>query len=262
METTSSRDDMPTLMALGAVAATVSALAHETLGHGGVCVAVGGHITLLTSIRFHCLGATPLTDAAGPLGNAFAAALSLLLLRLCRPTAAATRLFLTFVAAINAFWLAGQMVYSAALNTEDLAFVARDLGWPHSWRVLTALLGIVLYVACGRIMTQAMRDLIVPGERAAQTRRRIAIAYLASAASAAIAGAMWRGDPWGSAFNGLLAIAIAPLGMWIGVARATRLGSRDATMVPIARSWAWVVGGGVLFVLFALTQGRGIGPLS
>jgi hypothetical protein len=55
------RDDLPTVVAAGVLTATLAALCHETLGHGLGCLAVGGRITLLTSIWFRCHGAKSLT---------------------------------------------------------------------------------------------------------------------------------------------------------------------------------------------------------
>jgi hypothetical protein len=55
------RDDLPMFIAAGVLTATLAALCHETLGHGLGCLAVGGRITLLTSIWFRCHGAKSLT---------------------------------------------------------------------------------------------------------------------------------------------------------------------------------------------------------
>ena len=46
------RDDVPTLIAAGALVSLVASLAHEALGHGLGCTIDGGQITLLTFLVF------------------------------------------------------------------------------------------------------------------------------------------------------------------------------------------------------------------
>lgn len=46
--------DLPTILAIGLLAYAVANLAHEGLGHGGVCVAVGGRPQEFNAIYFEC----------------------------------------------------------------------------------------------------------------------------------------------------------------------------------------------------------------
>lgn len=78
-------DDAATVIAIGALAATLADVCHETLGHGLGCFAASGRITLLTSIWFRCQGATALTDAGGPLASLIAGASVLAVLPAIRP---------------------------------------------------------------------------------------------------------------------------------------------------------------------------------
>ena len=63
-----------TLVAVSAVSFIVACVAHEAIGHGGMCLAVGGRIRLLTSVYFSGTNGGALTDAAGPLMNLVAGA--------------------------------------------------------------------------------------------------------------------------------------------------------------------------------------------
>jgi hypothetical protein len=253
-------DDWPTVLAIGAAAASLAAFAHEAAGHAIGCLLVGGRVMLLTSINFRCQGATWVTDAAGPIGNLLPAVGALVLLRLRAAWTAPARLFLVMLGGINLFWFAGQMMYSAALETEDLWFVARALAWPRSWRVLASVIGVAAYAIGIHELARAARALIVPGQRSAALRRRIGVAYLGAAASAVIAGLLWAGDPLGSALNGLLAVGVAPIAFWLVVMRAQRLGPCQDETKPIARSTFWLIVSLAIFLAFAATQGRGIGP--
>jgi hypothetical protein len=60
------------------LAGTLVALCHATLGHGIGCIAVGGHITLLTFIWLRCYGATSLTDAGGGIADVLLGSITLM----------------------------------------------------------------------------------------------------------------------------------------------------------------------------------------
>lgn len=47
----------------------LSAIIYEMIGHGGTCLAPGGHITLLSSVYFRSNPHFFQVDAAGPLAN-------------------------------------------------------------------------------------------------------------------------------------------------------------------------------------------------
>jgi hypothetical protein len=248
-------DDPMTVIAVGVLAATLAAVCHETLGHGLGCIAVGGRITLLTSIYFRCLGASALIDAAGPLGSFLAglAAFAFLSLRSCGRT---MRLFLILFGAFNLFWLFGQMVYCALLGKDDWAFVALQMGWSWVWRPIAAGIGVAGYALALRQSSVAL------AETGAPTPAAIRLAYIAAVASAVIAGLMWHPLPVRSAIEGFLTVGLAPLGLLIAAARAGRAEAAIAPCLPIPRSRWWIAVGGMVFGIFLLTQGLGLGPLA
>jgi hypothetical protein len=73
---------------------------HEALGHGSMCLALGGHIRILTSAIFRCDLRSSWIDPAGPLGNIFVGTLSLFLVNVVPRRAAGARLFLWPSAAV------------------------------------------------------------------------------------------------------------------------------------------------------------------
>ena len=70
------QDDVPTIVVVALAAMVVATVAHEVIGHGSVCLAIGGHVTELTSIYFQCSARSTWIAAGGPLGNLGAAALA------------------------------------------------------------------------------------------------------------------------------------------------------------------------------------------
>src|ERR1039458_624934 len=151
MEATLRTHSFSTLAAIAAVAFILACVAHEPIGHGGMCLAVGGRVTLLTSVYFHCTNGGPLTDAAGPLMNLIVGAACWSLAR-SRPLASQSRLFFALAMAFNLFWGAGYFIFSAVTNTGDWAFVLRGLSLEPRWvwRLLMGALGVVIYVCTVR----------------------------------------------------------------------------------------------------------------
>jgi hypothetical protein len=257
-----STDDAATLISIGAIAAVLAMVAHETLGHGIGCIAAGGQITLLTSIWFRCLGASWITDIAGPIGNVFAVVAAMLAWWAFPRMNSGMRVFLTLFAGINLFWFCGQIVYSAALDIDDVAFVAHALDWPPYWRAVAIAAGVAMYAAGVHGMARLVRGLVVEDDAAGALRRRVGIAHGAAAACEGLMGLLWAKDPWGSAFNALLAVGVAPGGLWLALLRAERGGVGTAMTLHVARSAAWIFTGAVVCIAFAWLQARGIGPLS
>lgn len=248
-------DDTATVIAIGALAATLAAVCHETLGHGLGCVGTGGHITLLTSIWFRCSKWSAITNAGGPIGNLAAGLLALVLLDRTRPNPR-VKLFLLMFGALNLFWFMGQLAFNSLKNADDWHYTALQMGWPAAWRVVGAVVGIGGYVLVSRWISAIVRK--QSGPRAYAIR----LAYAAAAASAVIAGLMWQPDPLGSGFEGFLTLGIAPLGILYVARRAGRDIDHDAGTGPVPRSWSWISVSVVLFGVFLFVQATGLGSMA
>lgn len=246
-------DDPATLAALGVLAMVAAHVAHEAIGHGGACLAVGGEVTRLTSIFFRCQGATPFTDVAGPLGGLTCGMLALGGLAVAPAGARRARLFLLLTGAVALFWFFGQMARDAALGVDDWAQIAVG----SVWRWPLVALGVAGYAVTLGIAISVARSLAAatPGG----TRRRLLVPYGAALVAAVAAGLLWHGDRLGAAKEELLTMGLAPLGyLW-----AARVAVRHPqASPPVARSWPWIAAAVIAFAAFALTQGLGLGRLS
>ena len=246
-------DDAITVAAAGVLAATLAAVCHETVGHGIGCVAAGGQVELLTSIWFRCHGATSLTDAGGAIAGVIFGALALSL-PLHRLGDAAARLTLLMFGAISLLWVAAQLVVHPVFDRDDWHFIALRMHWPWAWRPLLAVFGALFYAAIVRWIVSLLANSAVPVQA-------IRLAYVAGAASAALAGLMWSPQPVRSAVEGVLTLGVAPLGLLLAVWRVkSRL--KHPGRAVIARSWYFVSISLTVFTAFAVLQGRGIGPLT
>lgn len=247
--------DTATVVAIGTLAATLAAICHETLGHGLSCVASGGHIALLTSIWFRCQGGAPITDTGGPLGNLVAGTAALVLLSHTRPGPRA-RLFMLMFGALNLFWFAGQLALDAIKGIDDWGYSALTMHWPALWQPVGAVVGIGGYLLVGRWVAALIRK---QGSPQAATVR---LAYVASAASAVIAGLMWAPAPLRSAWEGFLTLGVAPLGLLFAARKTDRERAHDAGRDAVPRSWGWLAISAVIFVLFLFVQAEGLGSMA
>jgi hypothetical protein len=237
------------------------------MGHGGSCLAVGGHVVTLSSVYFRCSGGGPLTDMAGPFGNMFAGGAAWLLLHRRVHVAPTCWLLVLLSMALNWFWAAGYLVFSGLTDVGDWAFAAHDIVgrgvW--QWRPVAVLLGLVCYAATFRLTRRAIGATGLGAEPQASRRHRmIRTAYAAAAISACLAAALFvprpgfSGTPFDATRQAVQEIGIASAGLWFVGRRSLAVPSPATPLAAIGRSWIWIVTGILVFFAFAATMGRGV----
>ena len=236
-----------TFSAIAAIAFIIACVAHEAIGHGGMCLAVGGHVTLLTSVYFHCTNGGPLTDAAGPLMNLIVGATCWFVARK-RPLISQSRLFFVLIMAFNLFWGAGYFVFSAITNTGDWAFVLRNLFLEPLWlwRLLMGALGMVIYVRSIR----AVATLVPPGTP-------LVWLYIVAGIVSCVAALFYTGP----VLPAVQEAAQESFGANVGLLFIAYRKSKQSHDLPsqnlFAHSNAWLLSSALVTVLFLLVLGRG-----
>lgn len=247
-------DDIATVVAIAALAACLATVAHEAVGHGLPCIALGGEITQLTSVYFQCSAEGTAIAAGGPTGNLAAAALSYWAFTFTPANATRTRFLLLLTMAFSLFWFAGYLGYSAARQTGDLYFVAYDLfGSPtfalRAGAIIIALLLYFVGVRAARILS----DQLSPDPK--RVRRLLYIGWIAATLSGIAAALMYAPDRVGAAVQAALEIGAASLPLLTrGV--VAPIGARAPNAI-IERSWPWIAASTLVFATFVLTLGRG-----
>lgn len=249
MKPLSNAQSYSTIAAIAAVAFVVACVAHEVIGHAGMCLAVGGHITLLTSVYFRCTNGGPLTDAAGPLMNLIVGTACWALARNREP-ATHSRLFFVFAMAFNLFWGAGYFIFSAVTNTGDLAFVLRDLSLEPQWlwRLLMGSFGAAMYVGSVR----AVATEVPPGTP-------LVWPYLVGGVVSCVAALFFVGP----VLPAVLEAGKESLGAAVGLPFVAYRGAKQAHTSGspgfVASSNGWLLFGALVTILFVLLLGRGCG---
>jgi len=247
MKLPSSTNSYYTLSAITAIAYITACVAHEVIGHGGMCLVVGGRVTLLTSVYFRGTNGGPLTDAAGPLMNLIFGTVCWSFARK-RPLASQSRLFFVLAMAFNLFWSAAYFIFSAVTNTGDWAFVLRDLSlkpiW--MWRLLMGALGVVIYVRSAR----AVDKLVPPGTS-------LLLSYLVAGVVSCVAALFFTGP----VLPAVREAAHSSFGAAVGLLFLAYRRSKQPHTSPslVAYNNGWLLFSVLIIMLFSLVLGRGCG---
>jgi hypothetical protein len=251
------KNDWPTVAAISLIAMCLVTFDHEALGHGGACLALGGHIRILSSAIFRCDLRSIWIDPAGPFANLAVGALSLVLVNVVPRRLAGARLFLILVACFSFFWEAGYVIDAMRVRYGDWYFAAQDfLGEPSSWwRITGALAGIGLYFVTARWASRALSNL---WPRAAVARGVARTAWAVASLGAALAALAYVGEGWDDLRDAALEIGAGSWPLLI-------IPSSDLQMEPalpavlIERRWIIIGASLAVYALFAATLGRGVG---
>jgi len=250
------KNDWLTAAAIGLMAMCVVTFDHEALGHGGLCVALGGHIRLLTSSLFRCDVKTGWLDVAGPLGNLFVATLALVCLRFVPARLPGLRLFLITVTAFGYFWESGYLIRAMHRKEGDLYFAVQYFwGEPSvGQRLLAASVGLIFFLFTARLASKLLLDL---WPNAAQARSIARTVWISATLGAALAALAYQGHGWGDLRDSVLEIGLASFPfLFIPV----RSGSAENPSPPavLERSYSTVALAALMYAVFVATMGRGI----
>jgi hypothetical protein len=229
---------------------------HEALGHGSVCLALHGHIVLLSSSLFRCDVRSGWIDPAGPVANLLMGTLALLCLRLVPVQQFALRLFLTLITAFSYFWESGYLIHAMHMRYGDLYFFAEFLfGHVTIWqRAIAIVVGIGLYVGTARMIAGELLRLW-PYARVARSAARIA--WIGATVGAAVAALGYRGQGWGDFSDAVLEIGGASFPLLFIPLRARRVEENHRSAL-IARSWVTIALAVIVYAVFVASLGRGV----
>jgi hypothetical protein len=250
MKTDRSLHRHATVAAISIIAFILACAAHEVVGHGGMCMVAGGHITLLTSVYFRSLGGGVLTDAAGPVMNLIVGTFCWYFLRKWTAPPILWRLFLVLAMAFNLFWGAGCFILSAVTNTGDWAFVLRqmELEPVWVWRVVIGVLGVFLYRWTMRLLASQL-PIGTP----------LFTAYLAAGILSCIATLFF----FGPVTPALREAALEGFGVGIGLLllaiNRPKQKEEPSPGLVVPSGNGWLLAAAVLVVIFIATLGRGFG---
>lgn len=255
-----SRDSGLTLAALGILAYAASMMTHEALGHGGYCLAVGGHNVMLTAWGESCDLRAPGIEAAGPGLQFGAGLLAWLMLRQVSPKAARLRYFLWLYMVFDLLVSSGYVAFSGVANFGDAAVLIAGLQPSAVWRGGLVVLGSVSYFLSMRVAASELNRFSGPDNGGRRLWRLVFIPYVAAGVFACCSGALNQTMGHGAAIG---LAAASSFGAGFGL---LRLPDMQRGITPNESSparnltWnaAWGVAATVTIMLFLFFIGPGL----
>ena len=264
-ESDRSLPDLLTVTAIALVAYAASNVAHEAVGHGAACVALGGKPNVLSSVHFDCSEeaisalARRGVAAAGTIVNFIAGAIGLVAFRATNPLSRPhIAYFLWLFTTLNPLMGAGYFLFSGVGNIGDWAAVASGIVSPLIWRPAMAVLGGTVYFLLARQSGQWLGALVGSDDLSMRRSRLLSIpAYVAGGLLFCLSGLF---NPVGPVLIAISAAA-ASFGGASGLLWLTQLSrdnKRSAEPAELGRSYAWIVAGCIASVIFVGILGPGI----
>ena len=264
MTTDARRIDLPTVIAIAAIAGLAANQLHEAGGHGGACLALGRHVQawgafyLDYDTRDAPLAVGRLVAAAGSTMNLFTAIAAAALARATPASMPRARFFWWLLFAVSGFAWAGYYLFSGASGIGDWGqdgVFAGVRGW-GLWRFVLAGGGGLLYWAWVIVAMRRLARLTGADDAGRALARKLAwTSYFTIGCIALAIGLM---NPVGLFM--LLASAVAssfggPSGLLWGP-NTIRKGAPVADPLAITRSWGWIV----VAIVVVLAEGLILGP--
>jgi hypothetical protein len=254
-----SPDHTLTICAISIVAAILSNIVHEGVGHGLTALLTGANSGILTTVAWSSAFDSRLVEAGGTLVNLAAALVFWLVLRSTRNTVMSMRYFLLVTCAFNLFSGTGYFFFSGVTNFGDWATVISGLHPHWLWRTLLVVGGAAAYYAAVRVVGIGLvRYVGVPRDQQRRIRKLTILPYFSAIVLLSLAGLL---NPFGIRLlwqSALPATAGGQSGLlWLQyyIPRGT-VPNRKSDY--LARSYLWIVIASLLASVYVVGLGRGI----
>ncbi len=254
-----SADDLPTICAISVLAAIVSNVLHEGVGHGLIALCTGAHSGLLTTVAWSSASDTRLVAAGGTLVNLAAALAFWLALRAARNASMPMRYFLLITCAFNLFTGTGYFLFSGVTDFGDWAAVISGLPSHRLWRALLVALGAASYYASALVVGVGLvRYVGVPREQQKRLRKLTFLPYLSAVGLLSLAALL---NPFGMQLLWQSALPASAGGqnglLWLQY-HILRGSKPERTPEQLVRNSAWIITAGILALIYVAVLGRGI----
>ncbi|HSP13548.1 MAG TPA: hypothetical protein VLV78_02215 [Thermoanaerobaculia bacterium] len=166
--------------------------------------------------------------------------------------------FLWLFTTLNFLMGAGYFLFSGIGNIGDWAFVAAGTVSPMIWRPAMAIFGGALYFLLARQSGHWLGALVGSDDRSMRRSRLLSVpAYIAGGLLYCVSGLF---NPVGPVLIAISAAAASFGGasglLWLN--QFTRGSKRSAEPARLDRSYAWIVAGGIVSLIFVAILGPGV----
>ncbi len=250
------KNDLPTMIAVSALACILQDVLHEGLGHGVTAWLSGAHQITMSTVALQSDIETRWISANGTLVNLLAAAIFWILLLRPQRYRPVTLYFLVLCLAGNLFTATGYFFFSGVANFGDWAAVISGLHPHWTWRLGLIVLGVTSYYASMLLVASKLRPFKERDTHSRMLRSVCWTPYFTDGFLAAVAGLL---NPAGL-FYVIVSALPSTLGANAGLLSLPSLMWQPNKEEPleIPRRIGWIVSGAIASLLFIFVLGRGI----
>jgi hypothetical protein len=256
---TATADHALTISAISVIAAILTNVLHEGVGHGLTALLTGAKSGVLTTVAWSSAFDSHLVEAGGTLVNLAAALLFWLLLRSTKNAAMPLRYFMLIAFAFNLFTGTGYFFFSGVTDFGDWAAVISGLSPHWLWRALLVIVGVSSYYASVLLVGIGLvRYVGVPRDQQKRLRKLTTLPYFSAILLASVAGLL---NPlgiqllWQSALPATAGGQSGLLWLQYYIPRGT---TPEVTSQQISRNYVWIGVATVLACIYVIVLGRGI----
>lgn len=263
--------DLPTLIAISALAYVIAVALHEHLGHTTACILLGGHPAEMGAFYVNCAytGMSSLNirlvAIAGPFISLMMGIVSFFILPRLPSRAHAAYYFVWLLGSLGLMGSTGYLLFSGVSGIGDFGTASDGVFYQATpewlWRTALTIVGIVGYLLVVRFAVRRI-DQHIGGEGRTRIRNGLRIAWTSYFTGAVLYVAIGLLNP-----HGLIIVATS--------AAASSLGGTSGLLwmmewldrkkqvesgLTIQRSWGWIALGLIVIVIYATILGPTIRP--
>jgi hypothetical protein len=250
-----SKDNIPTIAAIGLVAYVCANIAHHALGHGAACLIEGGRINLLSSVFVNCSLTGTSIDLAGPFANLALGLIAALGTHIVDRRFTATRLYCILLAAFNLLWFGMQLAFSAVSRTDDWAWAMQELHVVEPVRYGMMAVGSLVYVLTVRFIGS---ELVPFGHPLSRARIIVGTAWLSAGAIACATAAFDHYPAAAILRHAAPQSLLVSIGILFVPGRSARLSTSDEAQATLGLSIPWIIAAVIFGVVSIVCLGPGI----
>jgi hypothetical protein len=251
--------DVLTIVSIAAVAAAITDVLHEGLGHGGACVLSGARPLVISTVHFECSVGSRILSAGGTIVNLIAGVICLFAARKVR--APRIRYFFWLLMVFNLLDAGGYWLYSGVGNIGDWAYVIHGWRPAWAWRIGLVVLGVISYWYFVVLSSNELRPLLSQDRGVSLQWARLFTfpAYFTNGVLLTVAGLF---NPVGMMLVAISAMAASFGGtsglLWMGKIATSESPKETIEGKSIERSFAWIAAAVVVAGIFIFVLGPGI----
>jgi hypothetical protein len=258
--------DLPTIIAIAIVAWTAATMLHEVIGHGSVCLLVGGQAQAVSTTELYCrnvLGAQyRLVASAGSLANLLGALICFGLIRVVPRWPPTLYYFLWLFMSTNLFHAGSYMLIGPFTGYGDWAYVIQGFQPELLWKLVLTALGYGICVLGMRLAAMPAWGALL-GDDPSQRRHRMQTLTRVPLATALVINLL----------AGLLSplqlrwvlttSLLAPLALlWLVNLPRWLKSASPLSAVRLKKNMTWWILGAIFCIFFIAVLGPGLGSFS